>query len=153
MILPMAPPSKKALLFVLAYQIYLATAFLLGGAIGRIMTQKMAAFFRHSPTYFTKISSAQNYPYYYLWKNKLLGGLKLRPNYLRGYRPSVPIVYMYAKNKPFQFHGPKWLRLFNPEDQNCKNNEIHEMATGHWIMKKYPKLITDLIIRRIKGRF
>jgi len=24
---------------------------------------------------------------------------------LYGYKPSVPIVYLYGKTKPFQFHG------------------------------------------------
>ena len=103
----------KPVLYVLCYQMYLAIAFLIGGPIGRIMTQKLCGIFRHSPPYLSNISGAQNYPYYYLWKNVVLGGLKLRPRYLKGYKPSVPIVYLYAAKKPFQFDGGKWLSLFN----------------------------------------
>lgn len=106
----------KAILFVLIYQLFLASAFLVGGPIGRIMTQKLVKIFQYSPPYFNNISSAQNYPYYYMWRNMILSGLKLRPRYLKGYRPSVPVVYLYAQKKLFQFHGPKWLKLFNTEN-------------------------------------
>lgn len=82
----------------------------------------------------------------------ILSAFNRRKRYLKGYTPSGPTVYLYAKNKPFQFHGPRWLSLFPTEGQSDKTlNEIHAMECGHWIMNKYPKFITDLIKRRIKA--
>lgn len=73
----------KPILFVLTYQIYLAVAFLIGGKIGCMMTQKLCTFMKHSPPYYERISGAQNYPYYYLWRNIILSGLKIKPRYLK----------------------------------------------------------------------
>lgn len=100
---------------IVAYQVFLIVAFIIGGPIGRIMTQRTSAFFKHKPRYFDRISSAQNYPYYYMWKNTVLSALKMRQKFLTRYRPSVPTVYLYGKKKPFQFHGPKWVGLFEGE--------------------------------------
>ena len=72
----------KAVLFTFTYQIYLAIAFLIGGKIGCVMTQKLCALLNHFPPYYQKISGAQNYPYYYIWKNAILGVVKIRQRYL-----------------------------------------------------------------------
>lgn len=113
----------RAIMFVLFYQIFLASAFLIGGRIGKVMSQAVCKLvFKHDPAYFNNISSAQNYPYYYFWRNLILSGLKLKPKYLRRYKPSVPIVYLYADHKPFQFHGARWLRLFDKTNEANKNN-------------------------------
>lgn len=103
--------SPKEMFFVAAYQIFLIFAFLIGGPIGKILTQKMATFFKHNPPYINQVNSSQNYPYYYLWKNKILSALKLTQPYLRRYKPSAPVTYLYGANKPFQFHGDKWLKI------------------------------------------
>ena len=128
----------------------MAIAFLIGGGIGTFMTQKMAKWFKHNPAYFNEITGARNYPYYYSWKNILQSAVKMKDPYLKGYQPSVPVVYCYAGKKPFQFHGQKWMNyMTNNRDNHC---EVHEVQAGHWFMKKYPKFITDLIIRRVKAR-
>jgi hypothetical protein len=128
---------------------FLTVAFLVGGKIGKFMTQKMASLFMHNPPYYAAISSAQNYPYYYMWKNKILSGLRLKKPFLKGYRPSSPTVYLYGKKKPFQFHGSKWVSLFEGESKR-ENWEMHGLEDGHWFMKKYSKFITDLISRRLR---
>ena len=61
--------------------------------------------------------------------------------------PSVPIVYIYGEKKPFQFHGDKWVHFLREHDK-C---EIHSLDSGHWIMNKHAKFLTDLILRRLKG--
>ena len=139
----------KGVLYVVAYQVFLMVAFLIGGTVGKKMTKKMCTIFKHHPNYYERIVSAQNYPYYYMWRNRVLAGLKLKKPYLTRYRPSVPTVYLYAQKKPFQFHGPKWCSLFEGPSK-LENYEMHGMDAGHWFMKKYAKFITDLISRRIK---
>ncbi len=38
-------------LYVVAYQLFLVIAFIIGGPIGRIMTQAFAKFAKHNPPY------------------------------------------------------------------------------------------------------
>lgn len=59
-------------LMVVAYQLYLVIAFLIGGSIGRIMTQAFAKINNHNPPYFNEITAARNYPYYYMFRNRVL---------------------------------------------------------------------------------
>jgi hypothetical protein len=96
---------------VVTYQMYLVIAFLIGGSFGKFMTQKAMKFFKHNPPYASKVHSYQNYPYYYIWRNKFLSALKLKKRYLSNYRPSAPVVYLYGAHKPFQFHGEKWFKI------------------------------------------
>jgi len=63
---------------------------------------------------------------------------------LTKYKPSVPVTYLYGSNKPFQFHGDKWIKIVNES-----GGEVHRMEAGHWFMKKYAKFITDLIQKKI----
>lgn len=106
------------LLFVMAYQLFLVFAFFIGGPIGRIMTQAFAKFNKHNPPYFSQINASRNYPYFYYFKNKIASALKKEKGFLYKYVPSVPIVYLFAKKKPFQFHGNKWLN-FLKDTPNC----------------------------------
>jgi hypothetical protein len=64
------------LLFVLAYQLFLLFAFIIGGPIGRFMTQAFVKFNKHLPPYFDQINSNRNYPYFYMFKNKILSAFK-----------------------------------------------------------------------------
>jgi hypothetical protein len=102
-------PVFKWVLFILFYQWTLAIAFLIGGGIGKFMTQKMVKQMKYNPAYFDQITGAGNYPYYYLWKNRFSSMAKLSTPFLKGYRPSVPIAYLYGGKKPFHFHGKRWL--------------------------------------------
>ena len=101
-------------------------------------------FFKHSPPYAEKVNSSQNYPYYYRWRNTLLSKIGLKTEYLTSYKPSVPVTYLYAMNKPCQLHGEKWLKMVEES-----GGEVHKMYAGHWFMKKYAKFITDLIQSRL----
>jgi len=105
-------------LMVVAYQMWLLTAFLLGGWIGKKMTQGFASISKHNPPYFNDITAARNYPYFYFWKNQISSIFNKEKLFLYKYRPSVPVVYLYAKNKPFQFHGTKWMKFLD-ETPGC----------------------------------
>lgn len=106
------------ILFVMVYQLFLVIAFIIGGPIGRFMTQAFAKVNKHNPPYFDQINGSRNYPYFYMFKNKVVSALNKEKGMLYKYVPSVPIVYLYAKKKPFQFHGNKWLNYLN-ETPNC----------------------------------
>jgi len=101
--------SIKALLAVLTYQIILIIGFIFGGFIGRFITQGMCKSMKYRPKYIDDIDGSRNYPYFYLYLNKFRGALDRSKLYLYRYRPSVPIVYIYGTDKPFFFHGDKWL--------------------------------------------
>lgn len=139
--------NLKETIFVVIYQMVLLVAFLVGGPLGKFLTQSSMKFFKHNPPYATKVSSSQNYPYYYLWRNTVLSALKLKTKYLSRYTPSAPTTYLYGANKPFQFHGEKWLKAVQES-----GGDVHRMEAGHWFMKKYAKFITDLIHRKLKAK-
>jgi len=87
----------------------LIIGFLFGGLIGRLITQGMCKFYSYSPKYFDDIDGSRNYPYFYLYLNKVRGLFDKTKLFLYRYTPSVPIVYVYGTKKPFSFHGDKWL--------------------------------------------
>lgn len=133
------------ILFVIAYQLFLVLAFIIGGPIGRFMTQAFAKFNKHYPPYFDQINGNRNYPYFYFFKNRIASLLNKQKGFLHKYVPSVPIVYLYAKKKPFQFHGDRWLNYLK-DTPNC---QVHGFDAGHWFMKKYNKFVIELINRRV----
>jgi hypothetical protein len=91
--------------------------FLLGGWPGKLLTQGMCKFMKYQPKYLKEINGARNYPYYYLYRNKVLSLLDKKRGFLYQYRPSVPIVYIYGTKKPFQFHGDKWTHYLREHDK------------------------------------
>jgi hypothetical protein len=103
----------------------------------------MAKVFQHRPPYFPKITSSQNYPYFYLYKNILSSKFSRTPKYLSSYKPTIPCTYLYAARKPFQFHGEQWLEMVKKS-----GGEVHKMDGGHWFMKKYAKFIVEVIVKK-----
>lgn len=135
-------------LFVLLYQVFLATAFLIGGRIGEFMTKTFARIVKHNPPYFIQIRSDRNYPYYYLWKTMITNKLTGKKLPLANYKPSVPVCFIYGEKNPFAWVGPKWTQYLK-ETQGC---EIHGLAAGHWFMKDYKNFVLDAI-RRVARRW
>lgn len=134
---------------ILWYQFTLLFAFLIGGYLGgNWITRGMAFVFhecRHVP--FLSITAARNYPYYYIWRNILAYLWKKENGIMYKYKPSVPVVYLYGKDKMFgfQFHTPRWINYL----QTTKGCEVHALSGEHWLMRLHPKFITDLIARRL----
>ena len=64
---------------------------------------------------------------------------------LSGYVPSVPVVYMYAAKKSYQFHGPKWEKILR-ETTGCEMIPVND---GHWFMRNFKEFVCDTIKRRI----
>lgn len=106
------------MLYTFAYQMILIIAFLLGGWIGKLITQTMCKLMRYNPKYLEDVSGGNNYPFYYFYRNKIINFLYPHKGLLHLYRPSVPIVYMYGKAKMVQLHGDNWLNYLK-ENNKC----------------------------------
>lgn len=118
----------KAKAMVLGYQGWLAIAWKLGGRWGDAMTRKMARWLR-CPADPGLISSAMNYPYYIAWTGAHGGYRRALPLAL-----NCPMLYVYGRKKPFQFHSPAWAAALRERP----GSQVLEFGTGHWVMKNKP---------------
>jgi pimeloyl-ACP methyl ester carboxylesterase len=116
--------TATAKVMVLAYQLWLATAWRIGGRIGDGMTLWMARRAR-CPSDPRFIDSRMDYPYYIRWA-------KAHGSY-RGmvrFEPKVPMLFAYGTKKPFMFHTAAWAEALAARP----GNEVHAFPTGHWVM-------------------
>ena len=131
---------------IIFYQFVLLIGWIIGGSIGRFMTQWIMKLFRYQPAWKNKVDSTWNYPYYYLWKKIIKKGFNVDKAVLPGYDPSCNIVFVWGTKKPVQFYNSAWVALLakNPK------NEVHSIKSGHWIPKEQPNFVIDLILKRIQ---
>ena len=61
---------------VVAYQLFLTISFIIGGPIGRFMTQAFVKMNKHNPPYVEQINANRNYPYFYMFINKIVSAVK-----------------------------------------------------------------------------
>lgn len=110
-------------LMVFGYQIWLATAWAVGGAVGDWMTRFMARALgcKTDPS---RIGSRMCYPYFRFWTRGYRGQV-------RRFMPPCPMLYLYATRKPVMFHDPAWLR----ELQTLPHNRVESFNSGHWVMQ------------------
>jgi pimeloyl-ACP methyl ester carboxylesterase len=124
--------TVKAKWQVLAYQLWLAVAWKLGGTIrgawGNRMTRGMARAM-HCRTEPSTIGWQMNYPYAMQWLG-LLGGFRGAAPV----NPTCPLLYIYGERKPFMFHSPQWLAQLATQP-GCA---VQAFSTGHWVMVDQP---------------
>jgi len=115
--------GARGLFIVLAYQMWLALAWRIGGGIGDAMARWMARAMR-CPTDQKSIHAQMGYPYALRWLGVAggLGGLKV-------FKPHCPMLYMYGERKPIMFHSRAWV----------ESVAARAFPTGHWIMVQQPK--------------
>jgi pimeloyl-ACP methyl ester carboxylesterase len=118
--------SAKAKLMIAGYQLQLALAWKIGGATGTRMSRAMARALR-CPTDAASIGWQMNYPYALQWSGGLRG--------LARFRPHCPLLYLYGRRKPFQFHSPRWLERVAA----LPGGAVAEFDTSHWVMVDDPK--------------
>lgn len=111
----------KAKLGVAGYQLWLALAWKLRGALGTRMTRNMARWLR-SPSDPAPISWQMDYPYWLTWTGGLKGSVRVDP--------ACPVLYIYGARKPFMFHSPRWIERL----QANPANGVVGLRTGHWVM-------------------
>jgi cis-3-alkyl-4-acyloxetan-2-one decarboxylase len=119
----------KEKLSVMAYQVWLALAWKIGGSLGTRMTRAMARWLR-CPTAPARITHAMNYPYAMQWFGTAGG--------LRGAAPiqlPMPLLFVYGERKPFMFHSAQWLG----QVAATPGHAVVGLPCGHWVMISRPE--------------
>ncbi len=117
--------TAKVKAFMFGYQMWLATAWKLGGGLGDAMTRKMAKLLK-APGAPELITSAMTYSYYWKWSNTLTG----RPLGNLPLNIECPFLFMYGENKPGMFHSKTWEERM----ANQPGNKVVAFPTRHWVM-------------------
>jgi pimeloyl-ACP methyl ester carboxylesterase len=120
--------GAKAKLMVLAYQLWLAAAWRIGGALGDLMARRMAAALR-CPAAPQSIGAQMGYPYAVQWFGVHGGFRAVRP-----FEPAVPMLYLYGRRKPFMFHSQTWVETLALRS----GSRVIGLRTGHWVMLNQP---------------
>jgi cis-3-alkyl-4-acyloxetan-2-one decarboxylase len=115
---------------ILAYQVWLAAAWRIGGAFGDAMSRGMAGLLR-VPADRATISSRMNWPYYLVW----FGGAQSPRRTAVPFRPACPMFFAWGRRKPFQFHTPRWADALAARPE-CR---VEAFGTGHWVMLDAPQ--------------
>lgn len=121
--------SARAKTLVFAYQLWLAAAWTVRGALGDAMTQWMARK-SGSRADASAVGWQMNYPYAMRWFG-LLGGFRGAAQVAH----ECPVLFIYGLHKPFMFQSPDWLALL-AERPDCA---VRPFPTGHWVMTQQPE--------------
>lgn len=121
---------------IMAYQVWLALAWRIGGGIGNAMARGMARRMR-CPTAARSIGAQMGYPYALRWLG-VAGGLRG----LRSFDPQVPMLFLYAERKPFMFHSRPWAERI----ASRPGSRVLGFPTGHWIMIERPREFNDALL-------
>ena len=123
-------------LFMVCYQLWLATAWVIGGGIGDAMTRLMArvAGARSEPGL---VHSGMNYGYYLKYKSLLLG--RSQGEVL--FDPACPMLFLYGRNKPTMFHSDAFVERLN----RTPGSRAVGYDGGHWLMLEHPSKVVSEI--------
>ena len=137
-IAPTVAPTPREIALIVGYQWWLAAAFVVGGKVGDRMTQRMASLMR-VPRPAAALRAGFNYPYFYTWRDVVSGR---RSRQLRGYRPKVPVLYVYGESKPVRFHSDRWLEYVRSQPGSAV---VPFAKTGHWVMRnpEFTRILSD----------
>lgn len=127
---------------VLAYQMWLAIAWKIGGRFGDWMTRWMARVAK-CPSERGPIGSHMNYPYFMTW----FGGKQAYPRHSRRFDPKCPMLFVYGRRKPIRFHARVWAEALAAK----RGNQVVEFETGHWVMLEEPARFNQVVGNWLKG--
>jgi pimeloyl-ACP methyl ester carboxylesterase len=122
--------TPRAKFYILAYQIWLALAWKIGGRLGDGMTRRMARWIR-ARSDSRHIASRMNYPYYLAW----FGGAQSFGRQTRRFKPACPMLFIYGERKPFMFHARGWADALALQP----GSRVLGFDTGHWVMRQQPE--------------
>jgi pimeloyl-ACP methyl ester carboxylesterase len=128
--------GTKGMLMVMAYQMWLALAWRIGGGIGNAMARWMARALR-CPTDPRSIGAQMGYPYALRWLG-VAGGFQR----LKTFEPQSPMLYMYGERKPFMFHSRAWIERLAARP----GSRVLGFPTGHWVMIGRPREFNDALL-------
>ena len=128
--------SAREKFMVMAYQMWLALAWKIGGPLGDWMTLKMARWIGW-PADGRYVSSCMTYPYYLAW----FGGDQAYRKHMHRFKPACPVLFLYGKRKLFMFHTQAWI----DELRTREGNQVVEFDTGHWVMLQDPKRFNQVV--------
>ena len=128
--------GAKGMLAVMAYQVWLALAWRIGGRIGNSMARWMARVL-HCPADPRSIGSQMGYPYAVTWLG-VAGGV----HGLRSFDPHGPMLYLYGERKPFMFHSRAWIERLAARP----GNRVLGLPTGHWVMTGRRREFNDAVL-------
>ena len=120
----LAELGLKARLMIVGYQLWLALAWRIGGALGDGMARAMARALR-CPVASEAIHSRMGYPYAMRWLG-VAGGLRG----LKSFQPRTPMLFIYGSRKPFLFHSRAWAERIAERPAS----RAIALPTGHWVM-------------------
>ena len=129
----LAEIGAKGKLGIVAYQLWLAAAWRIGGSIGESMTRSMARRM-HVPAPPEALTVQKNYPYYSTWTGKYKSA--------RTFRPACPMLFIYGTRKPFMFHSSAWAR----ELDSKPGSRAVAMDTDHWPMLRQGDAFNQLVL-------
>lgn len=121
--------GRRARLGLVAYQLWLAAAWRIGGPIGDRMARWVARVLR-CPAAPESIHARMGYPYALRWLGAA-GGLRG----LKTFQPQAPMLYIYGERKPFMFHSRAWAERLAARPAS----RVIGMPTGHWLMLSRPE--------------
>lgn len=123
----------KGKLGIVAYQLWLAAAWKVGGGIGESMTRSLAKRM-HVPVAPDALTVEKNYPYYSTWTGKYKG--------TRPFRPLCPMLYIYGSRKRLMFQSSAWTAELNGKP----GSKAVAMDTDHWPMLRQPDAFNRLVL-------
>jgi pimeloyl-ACP methyl ester carboxylesterase len=127
--------AARAMLYILAYQVWLALAWKIGGRLGDRMTRQMARWVRarSDPRF---IGSRMNYPYYLAW----FGSEQSFSRQTQRFKPACPMLFIYGERKLFMFHAGAWAAALAQQS----GSRVVGLDTGHWVMLQQPERFNQL---------
>jgi len=127
--------TGKEKLMIAGYQLWLATAWKLGGVLPGLadrMTRYMARV-NHCRAAPERIGWQMNYPYAMQWFGSF-GGLRGVARVGQVFGPQIPTLFCFGKRKPFMFHSTRWLAELGTTP-GCR---VLGFDAGHWLMLQKP---------------
>lgn len=116
--------SLASKLLIAAYQLWLATAWRIGGPVGDGMARWLARRM-HAPASPHDIGSGMGYPYAVLWFG-VKGGFRNR----QPLPADLPMLFVYAQRKPFMLHSRSWAEAV----EGRVHGRVIALPAGHWVM-------------------
>ncbi len=126
----------KRKLMVVAYQVWLALAWKIGGGIGDAMARGMARVAR-CPTDPRTIASSMGYAYAVRWLGTA-GGFRG----VKAFDPQCPMLFIYGERKLFMFHSRAWAERLATRP----GSRVLAFPTRHWVMIERPREFNDAVL-------